>query len=85
MKSLRAIKRLTLNEDQWAGRVRSLSTVFNDHPLVKTSGVEFEASEGGFTLVNTEGSEVREPESVAFLRARATAQAAKELDLSAPS
>lgn len=81
VKSLRAIKRLTLDEDQWAGRVRSLSTIFSDHSLVKTSGVEFEASEGGFTLVNTEGSEVREPESVAFVRARATAQAADGMTL----
>ncbi len=68
-------KRLSLDEDQWAGRVRDLSALFISHPEVKTSSVELEASEGGFTLVNTEGSEVREPESVVLLRARATAQA----------
>jgi predicted Zn-dependent protease len=75
VKSLRPIKHLAIDEEQWAGRTRALSAIFTAHPEVKTSSVEFEASEGGFTLVNTEGSEVREPESVAFLRARATAQA----------
>jgi TldD protein len=75
VKSLRPIKHLAIDEEQWAGRTRALSAVFSEHPEVKTNSVEFEASEGGFTLVNTEGSEVREPESVAFLRARATAQA----------
>ena len=81
VRSLRPIKRLALDEDQWAARVRSLSELFVAHPEVKTSGVELDASEGGFTLVNTEGSEVREPESVAVLRARATAQAADGMTL----
>lgn len=81
VKSLRPIKRLSLDEEQWANKVRTLSTIFAAQPEVKTSGVEFEASEGGFTLVNTEGSEVREPESVAFLRARATAQATDGMTL----
>jgi predicted Zn-dependent protease len=75
VKSIRPIKRLSLDEDQWAGRVRDLSAVFNSYPAVRTSTVELEASEGGFTLVNTEGTEVREPESAVFLRVRATAQA----------
>jgi predicted Zn-dependent protease len=43
--------------------------------------VELNASEGGLHLVNSEGSQVREPESVAFLRARAVAQAADGMSL----
>ena len=75
VKSIRQIKRLTIDEEQWANRVRTLSTIFAAYPDVKTSGVELNASEGGFSLVNSEGSEVREPETVAYVRARATAQA----------
>ena len=81
VKSLRPIKRLAIDEDQWANRVRDLSAVFAAFPGVKNSGVELEASEGGFYLLNSEGTEVREPESVTFLRARATAQAADGMTL----
>src|SRR4051794_20651244 len=81
VKSIRPIKRLAIDEDMWAGRVRSLSSIFGGYPEVKTSGVQFDASEGGFTLVNSEGSEVREPETVAQVRATATAQAADGMTL----
>lgn len=74
--SVRPIKRLALDEEQWANRVRALSGLFTQYPDIKTSQVDFDNSEGGFNLVNSEGSEVREPESVAYLRVRATAQAA---------
>ena len=37
--------------------------------------MELESSDGGFYLVNSEGTEVREPENVTYLRARAMAQA----------
>src|SRR5262245_35236340 len=81
VKSFRPIKHLSVDEEQWANRIRSLSKVFADYPDVKTSGVEFDASEGGFSLVNSEGSEVREPETVAYVRARATSQAADGMTL----
>jgi TldD protein len=81
VKSVRPIKRLVLDEDQWAGRVRGLSAIFTEFPDVKNSGVELEASEGGLNLVNSEGTEVREPESVAVLRARALAQAPDGMSL----
>jgi predicted Zn-dependent protease len=75
VKSIRPIHRLAIDEEQWINRVRSLSAIFNSHPDVRTSSIDFEASEGGFSLVNSEGSEVREPETVALIRARAAAQA----------
>jgi TldD protein len=81
VKSVRPLLRLAVDEEGLAGRVRSLSAIFADYPAVKTSGVELESSQGGFHLANTEGSEVREPESVTFLRARATAQAADGMSL----
>jgi hypothetical protein len=75
VKSVRPIKRLVLDEEQWAGRVRALSAIFTHYPDVKNSGVELDASEGGLELVNSEGTEIREPESVVVLRARAVSQA----------
>jgi predicted Zn-dependent protease len=76
VKSVRPLKHLTLDEDQWAGRVRTLSAIFTQYPEIKNSGVELDASDGGLHLVNSEGTEVRAPESVAVLRVRALTQAA---------
>jgi TldD protein len=81
VKSVRPLKRLVLDEDQWASRVRALSAVFAQQPDVKNSSVELEASEGGLTLVNSEGTEVREPEGAAVLRARALSQAPDGMSL----
>ena len=75
VKSVRPFKHLVLDEDQWAGRVRTLSAIFAQYPEVKNSGVELDVSEGGLHLVNSEGTEVRTPESVTVLRVRALAQA----------
>ena len=67
--------KLTIDEDEWARRARTLSAIFARYPGVKNSSVEFESAMGGFTLVNSEGTEVREPENVSYLRVRAAAQA----------
>jgi TldD protein len=76
VKSILPVKRLAIDEDQWASRVRALSAIFAAYPGVKNSGVEMYASEGGFYLMNSEGTEVSEPGSATLLRARAIAQAA---------
>jgi TldD protein len=81
VKSVRPIKRLAIDEDLWAGRVRSLSAIFAQFPDIKNSGVEMDVSEGGLHLVNSEGTETREPESAALLRARAVAQAPDGMSL----
>jgi hypothetical protein len=81
VQSVQPIKRLAVDEDALANRARALSAIFAAFPEVRTSGVEIEASEGGFHLVNTEGSEIRQPESVTFLRARATAQSPDGMSL----
>ena len=70
------LPRLSIDEDAWASRVRALSAIFIQFPDVKNSSVELESSGGGYYVVNSEGTEVREPESVTFLRVRAIAQAA---------
>ncbi len=75
VRHVREIPRLAIDEDAWARKVRALSAVFAQYPEVKNSGVELESSAGGLTLVNTEGTVVREPETVTYLRVRAVAQA----------
>jgi predicted Zn-dependent protease len=79
--SVTPLKRLAVDEDSLANRARSLSAIFTDYPDIKVSGVELEASEGGFHLENTEGSEVRQPESVTFVRVRAQLQASDGMSL----
>jgi hypothetical protein len=68
-------QKLTLDEDAWANRVRTLSAIFDRYPDVEASGIEFSAGDGGYYLVNSEGSEVRVPDRTSYLRARAVAQA----------
>ncbi len=72
---LRPIPKLTIDEDAWANRVRALSAIFENYPELKTSGVDLDSSAGGAYVVNSEGSEVRYPETVTTLRAAASAQA----------
>src|SRR6185295_19968151 len=58
VKSVQPIKHLALDEEQWAGRIRTLSAIFAQYPEIKNSGVELELTEGGLHLVNSEGTEV---------------------------
>ena len=73
---VRDFKPLSIDETAWSNRVRELSAIFAQYPEVKASGVDVEASDGGYYLVNSEGTEVKVPESVIVLRVRAAAQAA---------
>jgi len=75
VRHLRPFQPLAIDEDAWARRVRDLSAVFARYPEVKNSTADLESSTGGTILVNSEGTEVREPETVTYFRARATAQA----------
>ena len=76
VKHVRPLSSLTIDERDWSGRVREISAQFARYPEVKNSSVELESSAGGIVLVNSEGTEVREPESVSLVRLRAMAQAA---------
>lgn len=73
---LREFRKPDLDETEWTDRVRALSAIFARYPGIKTSSVELEASDGGYTMVNSEGTEVQAPENVVVLRVRAAAQAA---------
>ncbi len=72
---IRALSRLAIDEEAWTNRVRALSAIFAQYPEVKNSTVVLESGDGGYYLVNSEGAEVRAPESATYLRAQATAQA----------
>jgi hypothetical protein len=81
LKDIRPLPQLTIDQDSWANRARELSAVFAAYPEVKNSSVELESSAGGYTIVNSEGTEVREPETISVLRFRAIAQAADGMTL----
>jgi hypothetical protein len=81
VKRLTPLAELKIDTVHWTERTRAVSALFAKYPEVKNSSVEFESSAGGFTLVNSEGAEVREPETVSFMRIRAVAQAADGMTL----
>ena len=64
-----------LDEEAWIARVRSLSGVLGRFARLEHSGVELDAVEGTHRYVNSEGTRVRVPERIIFLRVRAAAQA----------
>lgn len=64
-----------LDEEAWIARARQLSAVLARYPRLKNSGLELEAVEGTHRYMNTEGTRVRVPERIIFLRVRAMAQA----------
>jgi predicted Zn-dependent protease len=72
---VRDFRRLAIDEDAWADRVRALSAIFAQYPELLDSSLELDSSQGGYYVSNSEGAEVRVPESVTYLRVRAAAQA----------
>jgi TldD protein len=74
VQNIREMGKLTIDEDAWANRVRTLSAIFSNYPELKTSVVDLESSAGGTYVANSEGTEVSSPETVTILRATASAQ-----------
>ncbi len=75
LKKVLEIRHTPLDEEAWSARIRSLSAIFAAYPAVKSSGVELNASETAHYFMNSEGAEVRIPEKLIYLMARAEAQA----------
>jgi hypothetical protein len=73
---VRELPRLAIDEDAWTNRVRALSAIFAQYPEIIWSSVDLDASAGGYYVANSEGTEVRAPETATYLRVRASAQAA---------
>ncbi len=59
----------------WTQRVRRLSAIFLGYPKIIGSVVDYTASRGVQYLVTSEGTRVREPTTVMFVRVRAISQA----------
>ena len=69
------VKRSPISLDEWASKVKSMSTVFSSYPEVLASVVSFDASDATFYLANSEGSTLRLPDSISTLQVRASGQA----------
>ena len=74
-KVIHPVTKYPVDVDIWASRVKSLSLVFSKYPKILDSSVEFSSSQSTFYLVNSEGSEVRTPDHLVSVTARAAAQA----------
>jgi TldD protein len=72
---VRPFHKLVIDEKGWTDRIRRLSAIFSQYPELRTSSVELDAGEGGYYLVNSEGTEVKVPDRLSYVRARASAQA----------
>jgi predicted Zn-dependent protease len=62
------------DEEIWTARVRTLSAVLQKYPAVLQSQVEMDSALGISYLVNSEGTEIREPEQFVVVRARGNSQ-----------
>ncbi|HYL74722.1 MAG TPA: metallopeptidase TldD-related protein [Bryobacteraceae bacterium] len=67
------IHRTPVNETLWKDRVVKLSAIFSGYPQVIASGVELQESQSTDYLVNSEGTVLRTPEDLAYVRVRAYA------------
>jgi len=76
-----ASDRVKIDEAHWQGLARSLSAVFTSFPKIKDSGVEVNIVQSVHYQVNSEGTELRFPERLAYVRIRATSQAADGMSL----
>lgn len=65
----------TVDEALWTDRVRKLSAVFTAYPKITGSEVSFETVNSTSYLANSEGTLIRTPDTLTYLRIRATAQA----------
>jgi predicted Zn-dependent protease len=75
LKRVEEVTREQIDEEAWTARVRALSAIFSRFPQIKNSSVDLETVQTGHYYANSEGAEVRVPERVMYVRARAQAQA----------
>jgi PmbA/TldA metallopeptidase C-terminal domain len=68
--------RARVDEEAVKDRVRKLSAIFDSYPSLRASSVELQAIRSTRNMVNSEGTEVRYPETLIYVRARAYSQAA---------
>ncbi len=57
-----------VNDSLWKDRVVKLSAIFDGYPHVLSSGVEMQISQSTNYIVNSEGTDLRTPEDLAYIR-----------------
>ena len=65
------VERKPFASAEWKNEVLRLSRIFDSYPKVFRSGVEIHSSQSTNYIVNSEGTELRLPEDLAFVRADA--------------
>ena len=75
VQAILSIRRTPAKEAVWENKIVWLSRIFADYPQILSSSLEFESVQSNDYLVNSEGTALRYPEDLAFIRARAYAQA----------
>jgi TldD protein len=66
---------------KWSDTVRKLSTIFTKYPDVLASSVTFDASNSTFRMRNSEGTNIRMPDSLFLLQVGASGKAADGTNL----
>jgi hypothetical protein len=69
------VRRTPMDEALWKDRTVKLSAIFDGYPTVLSSGVELQTSLASDYVLNSEGTTLRVPEDLAYVRARAAALA----------
>jgi TldD protein len=64
-----------IDQEAWKRRVKELSAIFRDFPEIQASSVDFQVSTSNTYFADSEGTVIRNPERLMYLRARAEAQA----------
>ncbi|MEZ5400609.1 MAG: metallopeptidase TldD-related protein [Bryobacteraceae bacterium] len=75
VKFYRPPTKVVSREEEWKSLASRVSAVFVKHPRVTQSGVEIEVAYSNTYVVTSEGTELRFPEDLFFVRIRASAQA----------
>lgn len=75
LRRLEPVPVMAFDEALWTSRLRSLSAVAAANPSVTNSLLEVQAVRNVHYLATSEGAEVRSPEVLIYVRARASAQA----------
>jgi predicted Zn-dependent protease len=73
--------RVRIDEAHWHDLARSLSAMFNGFPKIKDSQVEINVVQSVHYQVNSEGTELRYPDRIAYVRIKASAQSADGMSM----
>jgi TldD protein len=73
--SIHDYTRARFDQPAWAEKTRKISGVFDSMPAVRTSSASFTAIDALHRFVSSEGTQLRQPQTVGMFELRATAQA----------